>query len=147
MRYKHTNLVASDWRKLAHFYQAVFKCEPVPPQRNLSGRWLDDGTGLVGAVIQGIHLRLPGGGANGPTLEIFQYRHSEPRPPPRANRKGFGHIAFEVDEVAAVLRAVITHGGGTMGKVSTHRVDGVGLLTYVYVNDPEGNIIELQHWA
>ena len=147
MRYKHINLVANDWRKLARFYQAVFRCQPVPPQRNLSGKWLDEGTGLVGAAIQGIHLRLQGGGDNGPTLEIFQYDRSEPRPPPCANRQGFGHIAFEVDEVAAALRAVIDHGGHTVGQVATHCVDGVGLLTFVYVTDPEGNMIELQHWA
>lgn len=30
-RYGHTNLVALDWRKLAHFYTDLFGCLPVPP--------------------------------------------------------------------------------------------------------------------
>ena len=45
-RFVHVNLIAQDWRKLAEFYQQVFGCTPVPPERNLSGRWLEDGTGV-----------------------------------------------------------------------------------------------------
>ena len=41
--------------------------------RDLSGEWLDRATGLKNAHIKGIHLRLPGYGEGGPTLEIFQY--------------------------------------------------------------------------
>jgi hypothetical protein len=35
--YVHTNLIAHDWRALAEFYQQVFGCVPVPPERDLSG--------------------------------------------------------------------------------------------------------------
>ena len=33
-----------------------------------------------------------------------------------------------------------------LGVLSTNRVEGVGLLTFVYARDPEGNVIELQSW-
>jgi catechol 2,3-dioxygenase-like lactoylglutathione lyase family enzyme len=89
---------------------------------------------------------LPGVGDEGPTLEIFQYSHSEGRPETKANREGFGHIAFEVDDVPNALREVLSHGGSAVGKVVSRDVPGVGLLTFVYVSDPEGNIIELQNW-
>jgi predicted enzyme related to lactoylglutathione lyase len=72
-KYAHANLVAKDWRRLAAFYREVFGCVPVPPERDLSGDWLDKLTGIRGAHISGIHLRLPGFGNDGPTLEIFQY--------------------------------------------------------------------------
>ena len=72
-RYVHTNLIAQDWRRLAAFYEQVFGCRPVPPERNLSGQWLEQSTGIRGSEIQGVHLRLPGHGERGPTLEIFQY--------------------------------------------------------------------------
>jgi predicted enzyme related to lactoylglutathione lyase len=72
-RFAHVNLIAQDWRRLAAFYELVFGCRPVPPERQLAGAWLDAATGLVGARIQGAHLRLPGYGDAGPTLEIFQY--------------------------------------------------------------------------
>src|SRR5262249_55014086 len=67
-RYVHTNLIARDWRSLARFYQDVFGCIPVPPERDYSGAELDAGTGIPGARLQGAHLRLPGHGADGPTL-------------------------------------------------------------------------------
>jgi predicted enzyme related to lactoylglutathione lyase len=35
-KYKHTNIIARDWQKLAEFYEKAFGCVWVPPQRNLS---------------------------------------------------------------------------------------------------------------
>ena len=75
IKYVHTNLIARDWRKLSEFYIQVFGCMPVFPERNMKGNWLDRGTGIENVHIQGIHLRLPGHGPTGPTLEIFQYNH------------------------------------------------------------------------
>lgn len=146
-RYKHTNIVARDWPALARFYEEVFGCTRVPPERHLSGVWLEKGTGVPEAAFSGVHLRLPGCGDGGPTLEIYQYVKNESKPPPAANREGFGHIALEVDDVARALEEVISHGGSAAGEVVSHRVDGVGLLTFVYAADPEGNIIELQSWT
>jgi predicted enzyme related to lactoylglutathione lyase len=146
-RFVHTNLVARDWKKLARFYEQVFDCTPVPPERNLAGQWLEDVTGVPDAQIQGIHLRLPGLGDAGPTLEVFQYNHLEERPAAVANRPGLGHIAFAVDDVEAARGAVLAAGGGTVGEVVTLDVPGAGTGTFVYLTDPEGNIIELQRWS
>jgi predicted enzyme related to lactoylglutathione lyase len=147
MKYKHTNIIAGDWRALARFYEDVFGCVRVPPERNLSGDWLAEGTGVPGAALAGAHLRLPGCGDAGPTLEIFQYARNEPKPAPAANREGFSHIAFEVDDVAAVLQTVIARGGSAVGSVVSRDVEGVGRLTFAYAADPEGNILELQSWG
>jgi len=51
-RYVHTNLVARDWRKLVEFYVEVFGCKRVPPERKISGQWLDDATGIAEAEFQ-----------------------------------------------------------------------------------------------
>jgi predicted enzyme related to lactoylglutathione lyase len=146
-RFVHTNLVARDWRKLARFYEQVLGCTPVPPERNLKGQWLEEATGVRGAHIQGIHLRLPGGGANGPTLEIFQYDAQQNKADRAINRPGFAHIAFAVDDVEGAKEAVLSSGGGIIGKVVSLSVPGAGTVTFVYVTDPEGNIIELQRWS
>ena len=76
--YKHTNIIARDWKTLAVFYEKVFGCVRVPPERNLSGEWLEKGTGVPGARLTGVHLRLPGHGEDGPTLEMFQYSEMLP---------------------------------------------------------------------
>ncbi len=146
-RFVHTNLIAQDWRKLAQFYEQVFGCTPVPPERDLAGQWLEDATGVPGAEIRGLHLRLPGYGDEGPTLEIFQYNRQAERPETAINRPGFAHIAFAVDDVEAARDAVIEAGGGTVGKLVSLEVPGAGRVTFVYLVDPEGNIIELQRWS
>ncbi|MFC1858804.1 VOC family protein [Thermodesulfobacteriota bacterium] len=147
-RFVHTNLVARDWKRLAAFYERVFGCVRVPPERNLSGEWLERATRISGAQIQGIHLRLPGSGnEKGPTLEIFQYNHAQPSQEPALNRPGFAHIAFAVEDVAAATDAVIATGGSVVGDHVTVEIPAAGIITFVYAADPEGNVIELQQWA
>jgi len=46
IKYVHTNLIAMDWKYLAKFYIDVFGCKPIYPERNLSGKRLDDITQL-----------------------------------------------------------------------------------------------------
>jgi predicted enzyme related to lactoylglutathione lyase len=145
-RFAHTNIAAHDWTRLTDFYQQVFGCTPVPPERHITGRWIEAATGVPGAEIQGVHLRLPGFGEQGPTLEIFQYNRQETGPRPAINRPGLAHIAFAVDDVEAASAAVLEAGGGVVGDVVSLEVVGVGKVTFVYVTDPEGNIIELQKW-
>jgi predicted enzyme related to lactoylglutathione lyase len=142
----HLNIVARDWRQLARFYEDVFGCQQVPPERSLSGRWLEAATGVPGAEIRGVHLRLPGRGPDGPTLEIFTYRAQGRGPTPAINRPGLAHIAFAVEDVAAAREAVLAAGGGQVGETVTVDIAGAGEITFAYLTDPEGNIIELQHW-
>ncbi len=146
-KYAHTNLVAADWKRLATFYERVFGCVPLLPERDLSGEWLEAATGVPQARIRGMHLRLPGHGGNGPTLEIFQYDCQADPSKPAANRPGFAHVAFAVDDVAAARDAVVAAGGGIVGDLVSVEIAGAGQITFAYVTDPEGNVIELQHWS
>jgi predicted enzyme related to lactoylglutathione lyase len=145
--YVHTNLIAEDWRALASFYQELFGCTPVPPERDFQGEKLEAGTGLPGAHLRGVHLRLPGCGEDGPTLEIFNYTMLEERGRTAVNRPGFGHIAFSVPDVAAAQEAVLQAGGGAVGEIVTLQVATGAKVTWCYVTDPEGNLIELQSWS
>ena len=146
-RFVHTSVVAKDWQKLSRFYEEVFGCIPVPPERNLSGEWIEKATGVADAHILGIHLRLPGHGPEGPTLEIFQYNLEEERPATAVNRPGFAHIAFAVGDVESALHLVKMAGGCAIGEIVSLPIPGAGTVTIVYATDPEGNIIELQTWS
>jgi len=145
-RYVHTNLVARDWRSLASFYQTLFGCVPVPPERDYSGPIFDAGTGVHGARLTGVHLRMPGTPADGPTLEVFNYSQLADGPRPAVNRPGFGHIAFAVDSVEDARAEVLAAGGHPVGDVVTLATASGSRVTWCYVTDPEGNIVELQRW-
>ncbi len=136
-RYGHTNLIAEDWRALASFCERLFGCTPVPPERDFRGPDLERGTGISGAHLQGAHLRLPGHGADGPTLEIFRYDEVQARPEVALNRPGFGHIAFVVDDVLSAREAVLAAGGRPVGEVVTLTTTNGAKVTWVYVTDPK----------
>ncbi len=146
-KYVHTNLIAKDWRALARFYTEVFGCAVVPPERDYSGAELEAGTGLPGVGLRGAHLRLPGHGAEGPTLEIFQYSELAEEVERRVNRPGFGHVAFSVADVAAARAEVLERGGSPVGEVVDLTTPAGARVTWCYVADPEGNVVELQSWS
>lgn len=143
-RYVHTNLIARDWRALADFYIKVLGCVPVPPERDLSGPLMEAGTGLRSPHLRGMHLRLPGFGDGGPTLEIFNYEDLSDKPAPAVNAPGFGHLAFAVEDVQSARAEILAAGGAAVGEVVTVDPGSGVLITWCYVRDPEGNILELQ---
>lgn len=145
--YTHTNIVAADWKRIADFYIEVFGCRPKPPERDHAGDWLDRLTAIDDVRIRGVHLLLPGFGDEGPTLEIFQYNQDIPHPQKSINTRGFGHIAFSVDDVEACLKKLLDNGGSTVGETVRGQVDGAGPIHLVYAKDPEGNIVEIQKWG
>lgn len=146
IKYAHTNIITDDWKRLAEFYITVFDCQPLYPERDLRGEWLDRATAIKDANLKGIHLKLPGYDESLPTLEIFQYNKNENGLKPMANRKGYGHIAFSVDDVPTMLNRVLENGGSRIGEVVETEVSEVGTLSFVYARDIDGNIIELQNW-
>jgi hypothetical protein len=76
----------------------------------LSGKWLDEATGLSDAKLEGVHLYLPGHGDNPPTLEIFTYKEMHYKPQIMANYTGITHIAFEVENVNIILKKALEYG-------------------------------------
>ena len=146
-RFGHVNIISRDWRRLADFYTRVFGCTFVPPERDYRGPDLSAGTGVPDAALRGVHLRLPGLGPDGPTLEIYEYDPSLDAMPTAANRPGFGHIALVVPDVPTARGIVLAEGGGVVGEVVTLRTADGRRVTWTYVADPEGNIVELQSWS
>jgi predicted enzyme related to lactoylglutathione lyase len=146
IKYVHTNILAKNWRNLSQFYIDVFSYKPVYPERNLEGKWIDNMTNISEVHIEGIHLKLPGY-EDGPTIEIFGYNKSVNKNiMPQINEIGFTHIAFRVDDVKEMAEKVLTHGGSFYGEIVEKEIKNVGILTAVYMRDPEGNIVEIQNW-
>jgi predicted enzyme related to lactoylglutathione lyase len=143
-KFIHINMIAADWRKLVQFYLAVFDCKLVPPEAEYSGSELDRATGLKNAQVAGVHLRLPGYDDDGPLLEIYSYGELKERPETEVNRPGYGHLAFQVFDIEATRRAVLLHGGRALGELVTTTTASGKQVTWCYMTDPEGNIVELE---
>ena len=146
-KYVHTNLIAENWKKLAVFYEEIFGCKVVPPERDFKGKDIESGTGIKNVHLQGAHLQLPGYRENGPTLEIFSYSPHAEKQQKVINRPGYGHIAFQVDNVEKAKEVILNNGGREIGEIVTLQVSSNSKVTWCYVTDPEGNVIELQSWS
>lgn len=146
-KFGHVNVTGRDWRRLAAFYTELFGMELVPPERDYVGPDLEGATRIAGAHLTGAHLRLPGHGPAGPTLEIYQYDTVELAGETRVDRAGWGHIAFQVPDVPASLEAVVAAGGDRYGTVVTLTTADGRHVTWCYATDPDGNLIELQAWS
>ena len=57
-RFGHVNVVAHDWRRLVDFYERLFGCVLVPPERDYSGPDLEAGTGVAEAALRGASLNV-----------------------------------------------------------------------------------------
>ena len=84
---------------------------------------------------------------DGPTLELFRYAELADEVERVVNRPGFGHIAFSVANVREAHEEVLAHGGTALGEIVTLATATGARVTWCYVRDPEGNIIELQSWS
>ena len=145
-RYAHVNIIARDWRRLCEFYEQVFDCEPWSSERDHHGAHIDALTKMPGMRIQGRHLRVPGHGPNGPTIEIFTFSDNGKDYPRPLNRPGFAHLAFEVDDIDAKREQIKHLGGDDYGDLVTIDIAGAGRLSLIYMTDLEGNVVELQKW-
>ena len=148
-KYIHTNLVTRDWVRLARFYADVFGCELLSPERDLWGTSFEKGVAIAGARARGVHLRLPGTGTEGPTLEIFQYETLAPDVERHVHRPGYAHIAFSVASVEEARDEVVAAGGSKVGEIVETLLATGERIRWCYVTDIDGNIIELQsrQWA
>lgn len=148
MRLSHVSLTARHADRLSAFYKGVFGFVDRRPPKRLSGEIVSRGNGLPNSNIYAIWLRFPGD--TGPFLEIMEYDDAPAgrsfpvvHVAPAVNALGYGHLAFEVQDLNETLEKVLQLGGTLQGQVTNFgREDSPYLI--VYMRDPEGNILELE---
>ena len=150
IRLAHASITAKDLKKLRAFYEKALGFAVARPERDFSGEWLDKGTGVPRARIRRVHLKLPDDDRCGTLLEIIEYAgKAGESATPAADTPGLRHLAFEFgtpEELARIHELVLDNGGGKLGEISEKEIEGLGTVTFVYMTDPEGNIIELLNW-
>ncbi|GAA2754531.1 VOC family protein [Amnibacterium kyonggiense] len=136
----HTGIIVSDLDRSIEFYHGLlgfpFQSEPSPW---FDGDELAQGVGVPGARLRQCCLLVGDG-----VLELLEYENREPSDGPvHQNHLGAMHVAFRVDDVAAVQAELEAKGVEFFS--SSHVVDD-GVLAgwrWVYFHDPDGIPLEL----
>jgi catechol 2,3-dioxygenase-like lactoylglutathione lyase family enzyme len=110
------------------------------------GEWLDRAVNLKNAEINSIELTLPGYDEGYPYLEIFSYSDITLRESWSSNTTGYSHLSFEVEDVDLIYNKAILNGAQKYGELTKKEFKS-GTLTFVYIKDPDGNIIEIENWT
>ena len=101
-----------------------------------AAEWIDRIIDLENATVEGVMARTPDGGDMFEVVRFHSPSAGAQEPAPAANRPGFRHVAFTVDDVRGVLDRVREAGWETVGRSST-------TFLLCYVRGPEGLIVEL----
>ena len=137
----HVSLTARDADALSAFYRGALGFVDRRPPSRLSGEIVSRGNGLPNSNIYAIWLNLPDD--HGPFLEIMEYDEAVDRHVPAVNELGYGHLAFEVQNLDETIEKVLRFGGALQGQVTNFGTKEKPHLI-VYMRDPEGNIFELE---
>lgn len=140
MRFDQIKILARDPEALASFYEEALGCETVVPLQGVDDA-VARAVGVPDAGVKLTVLRLPGRGEHGPVLELYSVDGD--RPEDWHYQPGQGQLAFEVDDLESAMGRVGGAGGNKLGDLVEWESPSGARARFVYMQDPEGNIIDL----
>lgn len=136
-RIDHVGIVVQDLDAAKAFFVGLGLV--VQGEAELEGEWLDRMVGLEDVKTALVYLRTPEGETH---IELVRYyRPADPNDSqkPRANTPGIRHIAFEVEDIEAVVATLKENGTEIFGEIHNYE----DIYKVCYVRGPEGIILEL----
>ncbi|WP_433196245.1 VOC family protein [Nocardia sp. CA-107356] len=137
VRFDHVGVVVDDLELVTAFFVDL-GFERSNPMR-IEGEWVDRVIGLDGVQLDMVSVNAPDGSGR---LELTKFhRPTDPAATqgPLANRLGFRHIAYVVDDLDGVVERLRGKGLDTVGDI----VDYEDIYRLCYIGGPEGLIVEL----
>jgi len=137
-RIDHVGITVADLEAATDFFVGLGLVADGPPM-SIEGEFLDTVIGMSGAATRIVMLRVPG---DGTTLELSSFTrpdHIGGTQAPMANELGIRNVAFEVDDLDAVLDRLADAGYGLVGGVGQYEQ----AWRMAYVRGPEGIIVSL----
>lgn len=136
----HTGITVADLDRALSFYRDVLGFE-VTEKHAAPGHLIDAVTGLQGAQVEIANVHAPGH-----VIELLCYSKPDDRriSDLRPCDSGFVHVAFQVDDLNAVLRAVGDAGFSVMGEAHTVAQGARKGGRVAYARDPDGTVLEFQ---
>lgn len=145
VRFDQVKILARDPEALASFYEEALGCVTVVPLQDLEDDAVARAAGVPDTEVKLTVLRLPGRGEHGPVLELYSV--SGKRPKDWHYQPGQGQLAFEVEDLESAMGRVGGAGGKKLGDLVEWEAPSGARARFVYMQDPEGNIIDLWNKA
>ncbi|WP_417218770.1 VOC family protein [Arthrobacter sp.] len=136
-RMDHVGITVADLDAAVAFFTGLgLEVEGRAP---LDGGFVDTVTGIPGSRTEIVMLSAPGGGAS---VELSTFHSPDVIPgstTAMANDVGLRNVAFQVDDLRAMVQRLADDGYGLVGAIGEY--EGVWLMAYV--RGPEGIIVAL----
>lgn len=136
-RFDHVGITVADLDGVTAFFESLGL--ETEGRMFIEGEFLDTVIGMTGARAEIAMLRAPDGGTAVELSSFVRPDHLPGSPAAPANELGLRNIAFEVDDLSAVLDRLGTQGYGLVGGVGEYE----GSWRMAYVHGPEGIIVSL----
>ena len=141
-RIDHINISVTDIENTKRFFTEFLDFK-VEKEGYLEGNWMDRTVGLENVQAKYAKLVIPG---TETSIELIQYFRPEGGKDDlmnKANRIGFRHIAFEVEDIDSVYRKLKNAGVKLFSEIQTYNVKK--RLCYFY--GPDDIILELAEYS
>lgn len=136
-RFDHVGITVTDLDTVSAFFVALGL--EVEGRTFLEGEFLDTVIGIPGARTEILLLRAPDGGAGVELASFIRPDHQPGSPAAMATELGLRSMAFEVDDLRAIVERLANDGYGLIG--------GIGEYEHAWrmasVRGPEGIIVSL----
>jgi catechol 2,3-dioxygenase-like lactoylglutathione lyase family enzyme len=136
-RFDHVGITVADLDAVSAFFVALGL--EVEGRMFLEGEFLDTVIGIADARTEMVMLRAPDGGAGVELASFIRPDHQPGSPAAMSTELGLRSVAFEVDDLQAVVERLAQDGYGLIGGVGEYE-DAWRMAS---VRGPEGIIVSL----
>ena len=136
-RFDHVGITVADLDSVADFFVGLgFEVEG---RTFVEGEFLDTVCGIPNSRTEIVMLKPPDGGTRLELGRFVRPDHEPGSPDAMANELGLRNIAFEVDDLPAVVDRLAADGYGLVGGIGEYE----DVWRMAYVRGPEGVIVSL----
>jgi catechol 2,3-dioxygenase-like lactoylglutathione lyase family enzyme len=138
IRFDHVGITVADLDAVTSFFVGLgleVEGGPMP----VEGEFIDTVIGIPDSRTRIVMLTTPGGGSRLELSSFDRPDHAPGSPTAMANELGLRNVAFEVDDVQAIVRRLAADGYGLVGGIGEYE----GVWRMAYVRGPEGIIVSL----
>jgi len=136
-RFDHVGVTVADLEKVTDFFVGLGM--EVEGRTVVEGEFVDTVTGIPDTRAEMVMLKPPDDGTRLELSSFVRPDHLPGQPTAMSNELGLRNIAFEVDDLPAVVEELKSDGYGLVGGIGTYE----NAWRMAYVRGPEGLIVSL----